>query len=100
VSGRSRWTPTRTWRRHRKRQPADRLAAGQEWEEAGLLISDERGRMIKQWRLTLRFKELIGEAGLPSIVLHEGVTQRTACGARRALTPASGRRGWVTARSS
>jgi len=27
---------------------------------------------IEPWRLTLRFKELLGEAGLPPIVLHEG----------------------------
>ena len=28
--------------------------------------------MIEPWRLTLRFRELIAEAGLPPIVLHEG----------------------------
>ena len=28
--------------------------------------------MVEPWRLTHRFRELIAEAGLPSIVLHEG----------------------------
>jgi integrase len=59
-------------RRHRKRQAADRLAAGQEWEETGLLVTDEHGRRLAPWRLTHRFRQLIAEAGLPPIVLHEG----------------------------
>ena len=59
-------------RRHRKRQAADRLAAGPEWQETGLLVTDEHGRMPAPWRLTSRFRELIGEAGLPLLVLHEG----------------------------
>jgi integrase len=63
---------TAALRRHRKRQAADRLAAGAEWEETGLLVTDEHGRMLAPWRLTGRFRELITEAGLPSIVLHEG----------------------------
>jgi integrase len=59
-------------RRHRKRQAPERLAVGTEWKESGLLVTDERGRMIEPWRLTARFRELIGEADLPPIVLHEG----------------------------
>ena len=59
-------------KRHRKRQAADRLAAGPDWTEDGLLVTDEHGAMIKPWQLTGRFRELIAEAGLPSIVLHEG----------------------------
>ncbi len=59
-------------RRHRKRQAADQLAAGSGWEDTGLLVTSERGGMVEPWRLTHRFRELIAEAGLPSIVLHEG----------------------------
>ncbi len=59
-------------RRHRKRQAVDRLAAGPAWDETGLLVTGEHGAMIEPWRLTARFRELIAEAGLPSIVLHEG----------------------------
>lgn len=59
-------------RRHRKRQAADRLAVGADWEETGLLVTDEHGRMLAPWRLTHRFRGLIAEASLPPIVLHEG----------------------------
>lgn len=58
-------------RRHRKRQAADQLAAGSEWEDTGLLVTDEHGRMFEPWRLTARFRELIAEAGMSPIVLHE-----------------------------
>jgi integrase len=59
-------------KRHRKRQISDRLAAGEDWTETGLLVTDAHGRMVKPWRLTTRFRELITEAGLPPITLHEG----------------------------
>jgi len=59
-------------RRHRRRQAADQLAAGQDWHDTGLLITDELGRMIEPWRLTARFRQLIADAGLPPITLHEG----------------------------
>jgi integrase len=59
-------------RRHRKRQAADQLAAGADWEDTGLLVTDERGGMFEPWRLTLRFRELIAQAAMPPIVLHEG----------------------------
>jgi integrase len=64
--------PPAALRRHRKRQAADQLAAGREWEETGLLITDEHGQRFAPWRLTARFRELIAEAGLPRIKLHEG----------------------------
>jgi integrase len=59
-------------RRHRKRQLSDRLAAGENWEESGLLVADQHGRMVVPWRLTAMFKALIAEAGLPPLTLHEG----------------------------
>jgi integrase len=59
-------------RRHRKRQAADRLAAGPDWHESGLLVTDDHGRPAVPWRFTARFRELRTAAGLPAITLHEG----------------------------
>ncbi len=57
-------------REHRKRQLADRMRAGPAWQETGLILAGERGELVKPWRLTNRFRELVAEAGLPTITLH------------------------------
>ena len=58
-------------RRHRKRAAADRLAAGAEWEETGLLVTDEHGRRSRRGGCRA-VPGAVGEADLPRIVLHEG----------------------------
>lgn len=57
-------------REHRKRQIADRLAAGQNWTETGLVLADERGELVKPWGLTNSFRDLVAQAGLPVMTLH------------------------------
>jgi integrase len=51
-------------RAHRRQQASDRLAAS-EWEDHGLVLCDERGGPVPLWALSVRFRELAREAGLP-----------------------------------
>ena len=57
-------------REHRKRQLADRLAAGSGWTDTGLILAGPHGELIPPWRLSTRWTELVEVSGLPKIVLH------------------------------
>jgi integrase len=56
----------------RKRQLAERLAAGPDWQDTGLVVADEHGDMVPPWLLSETFRKLAQAAGLPVIRLHEG----------------------------
>jgi integrase len=57
-------------REHRKRQLADRMAAGPDWTDTGLVLAGEHGELIHPGRLTPGFGALVEQAGLPVITLH------------------------------
>ena len=86
-------------RRHRKRQAADRLAAGSGWEDTGLLVASGRGGMVEPWRLTHGSRADRRGRGCRRSCCTRAGTRPTACGSRRVLTPARGRAGWATPRS-
>jgi integrase len=60
---------------HRKLQTEERLAALGAWpdegEDADLVFTDEVGRPLFPRSVTMRFAELVAEAGLPKIRLHD-----------------------------
>ncbi|MGH3273517.1 MAG: site-specific integrase [Streptosporangiaceae bacterium] len=58
-------------REHRKRQLADRLAAGQAWTETGLIVAGEHGEPPHPSALSRSFTALVAASGLPPLVLHE-----------------------------
>jgi integrase len=55
----------------RKRQLEDRLAAGEQWQETGLIVTDEHGAMVEPWLLSETFRTVAVAAALPPIRLHE-----------------------------
>jgi len=63
-------------RRHRKRQLADRLAAGPAWTDTGLVFVREDGLPARPETFSDRFATLAREAGVPVIRLHD--TRHTA----------------------
>lgn len=57
-------------REHRARQARERLAAGPEWEDTGLVFCWEDGSLIHPRNPTRWIRELAEELGLPHIKLH------------------------------
>jgi integrase len=55
---------------HRRRQAEEKLRAGPDYEDRGLIFSDERGAPANWWRLTkYEFRYILEEAGLSSKVI-------------------------------
>lgn len=63
-------------RAHRARQASERLAAGAAYSDAGYVIADELGRPYYPGTISVMFKRLAAEAGVPTIRLHD--TRHTA----------------------
>ena len=63
-------------RSHKARQSADRLLAGEAWEESELVFVDELGVPILPQTISRRFDGLVAAAGLRRIRLHD--TRHTA----------------------
>lgn len=57
-------------RDHRKRQAAERLAAGAVWEDTGTVFVEEDGRPIHPNKASTAFTRAAEATGLPSIGLH------------------------------
>lgn len=55
---------------HRKRRAAERLAAGEAWEDSGCMFTTEAGEPLRPDWVSRRFKELAAQAGLPVIKFH------------------------------
>lgn len=55
----------------RKRQLAERMAAGPDWQETDLIVTDDHGAMVPPWLLSETFRKLAEAAELPVIRLHE-----------------------------
>jgi integrase len=59
-------------RSHRARQSEQRLAAGKEWQDQGLVFATRKGTPVEPRRLDAEFKRLLRKAGLSnSIRLHD-----------------------------
>lgn len=58
-------------REHRKRQLEERLRAGSEWDDRGLVFATERGRPLDGSNTTRRFQKLVAAAGLPRQRFHD-----------------------------
>ncbi|MCP2341990.1 tyrosine-type recombinase/integrase [Actinomadura rupiterrae] len=58
-------------RAHKARQNTDRLAAGDVWDDTGLVFTDETGRSLVPNKVTDQFELLSMEAGLPPVRLHD-----------------------------
>ena len=58
-------------RAHRTRQLEERLAAGGEWEDWGLVFTTRVGRPLDSCRITRDFKRLLKQAGLPTQRFHD-----------------------------
>ena len=58
-------------RRHSERQRQDRIAAGDHWNEYGLIITNHSGGPIQYRNLLREYKKLLKDAGLPSIRFHD-----------------------------
>ena len=56
---------------HRQRQAADRLAAGPGWTDTGLVFTREDGTALHPAAVTDRFHDLLDDAGLPPVRLHD-----------------------------
>lgn len=52
------------------KQAADRLRAGEAWEDSGYVVVDELGRPVKPRTYSDRFAGLCRTAGVPRIKLH------------------------------
>jgi hypothetical protein len=57
---------------HRKRQAAERLAAGSTWEDNNLVFCHENGRMYSKDALNRRFSRMTRRAGIGHWHAHEG----------------------------
>lgn len=55
---------------HRTRRKRERLQAGSAWEDSGRMFTTELGEPLRPDWVTLRFKHLAAEAGLPVIKFH------------------------------
>ncbi|MFC5183183.1 site-specific integrase [Actinomadura harenae] len=58
-------------RARKAQQNTDRLAAGQDWHDTGLVFTDEFGRALVPNKVTDQFELLAMEAGLPPVRLHD-----------------------------
>lgn len=61
----------RALRTHRKRQLEERLAAGSQWREHGLVFTSGIGTALEPRNLFRSFKALLREAGLPDVRFHD-----------------------------
>ena len=61
----------RLLREHRRRQRAEQRAAGQGWQDSGYVFVAEDGMPLHPDFLTRRFRNLVGESGLPPVRLHD-----------------------------
>lgn len=57
---------------HRKRQRREKFAAGEAYQDGGLIFCEEDGTPLRPSRVTYHFRRILEEAGLPVIKLHEG----------------------------
>lgn len=58
-------------RAHRKRQQADQAAAGDDWQEHGLVFTTRQGRPIEPRNLTRHFARMCDRAGVRRIRFHD-----------------------------
>jgi integrase len=58
-------------RAHFERQQSERLAAGEKWQEHGLIFTTSLGGPIHPRNLLRDFKRLLRDAGLPAIRFHD-----------------------------
>ena len=58
-------------RAHRERQNEERLAAGDRWQETGLVFTSTIGTPLEPRNATRSFKALLARAGLPNIQFHD-----------------------------
>ena len=56
---------------HRKRQLAARLAAGQDWQDSGLVFTTRRGTPLDGRSVHHEFKTILKKAGLPLVRFHD-----------------------------
>lgn len=56
---------------HRTRQLKDRLAAGADWEDTGLVFTSPIGTALDSRNVSREFHGLLYAAGLPSIRFHD-----------------------------
>ncbi|MBS2962061.1 site-specific integrase [Actinocrinis puniceicyclus] len=56
---------------HRKKQAAARLACGEDWQQTGLVFTDDHGASLHPDYVLEQFQRLVREAGLPPIRLHD-----------------------------
>ena len=56
---------------HRVRQRAERQTADAVWPTTGLMFTEQDGQPLHPAKVTERFKELVVQAGLPPIRLHD-----------------------------
>ena len=62
---------TAALRRHRTSQLEERLVAGQEWKDSGLVFTTTIGTPVERGRLHKTFKAMLRSAGLPNIRYHD-----------------------------
>ncbi|MFG1701546.1 tyrosine recombinase XerC [Nonomuraea sp. M3C6] len=58
-------------RGHRKRQAAERLAAGEAWTNSGFVFTDEIGGPLHPQQVSDQFYQLAFQVGLPPVRLHD-----------------------------
>ena len=58
-------------RSHRARQLQERLAAGRDWKDTGLVFTSRIGTPVDQRNLFRAFKALLAKAGLPDVRFHD-----------------------------
>lgn len=56
---------------HRSRQAKDRLQAGPEWQESGLVFASRLGKPLDSSRITEQFRAALAKAGLPRMRVHD-----------------------------
>ena len=56
---------------HRKRQNADRLAAGTAWHDSGLVFTQVDGKPMDPSRDSKAWRALVARAGVPAVRLHD-----------------------------
>jgi len=64
-------TTARILREHRRRQRAERAAAGPAWQESGYVFTTRDGAPLHPDYLTRRFHGLVQDSGLPPVRLYD-----------------------------
>lgn len=59
------------WRAHRARQAAERLAAGDRWQEMGFVFTTLEGRPLEGMNVTHHFQRLLARAGVRKRRFHD-----------------------------